>query len=452
MTRYRLIRKLCAIVFIALYCSQAHSSEPRFGPFDEFLAGVPSSVRRAYADENWAYVLARSQPAAEKGNAHAQTMMGLLYYFGHGVKQSYSEAERWYQLAAEQEHSVALANLADIYNEGLGVKVDYEKAHKLWKRAAGRGNTMAMYNLGRHHLTGIGVPADFCEAYYWWTRAARLGGGLAQDQLSVMFARGDGVAQDKLQAYIWSKLAEKYLESESDRAIAAKRSEKLAREITEQQLSQAQDLITRRTLTELASALPTCSPQVYRYTIQHDIAGLTTNELASQSYKHGPQLEGKRYAGPVFSNVAYYVPRSVGLECTVTALQTEVVVVSFEPRLLNPEKTPSQLVERFSNYLDTLHRFHEGYSDIAIDFAKKFKDEASRLPPAATCKELEKSLADLFKTMGATYSERQRKWNKQWREATRFPRKGRIGNLAEHIGVIATLSAKKVRSMISSAL
>jgi predicted secreted Zn-dependent protease len=426
-----------------------NASASRSSPYEEFLSGVPGNVRRAYAEENWSFVLARSRPPAEKGNAHAQTMMGLLYYFGHGVPQSYAEALRWYELAAEQEHSVALANLADIYNEGLGVKVDYDKAHKLWKRAADRGNTLAMYNLGHHYMMGIGMPVDVCEAYYWWSWAARLGGGLGQDQLSVMFARGDGVAQDKLQAYVWSRLAERYAEKEDDKTIAATRSEKLARELTPQQLSRAQDLINGRTLAELASALPVCSPRVYRYTIQHDIAGLTTNQLASESYKNGPRLEGRRYAGPVFSNVAYYVDRP---ECSVTTLRTEVVVVSFEPRLLYPEKTPPKLVERFTSYLETLRKFHKGYADHAIEFARKFKEEGSRLPPTATCKELEKSLGDLFKTMGATYSERQKKWNEQWQDATRFPRKGRIANVAEHIGLIAYLSAKRLRSMVGSML
>ena len=225
--------KLWTIALCALSIESAHAEAPT--PFAEFLAGVPSEIRRAYAEENWAHVLERSKPAAEKGNAHAQTMMGLLYYFGYGVPQSYSEAARWYHLAAEQEHSVALANLADIYNEGLGVAVDHDKAHMLWKRAADRGNTIAMFNLGRHYLTGVGVPADVCEAYYWWGRAARLGGGLGQDQLSVMFARGDGVTKDKLKAYVWSKLAEKYIEAGDDnRANAAARSAKLAKELTPQ--------------------------------------------------------------------------------------------------------------------------------------------------------------------------------------------------------------------------
>ncbi len=130
-------------------------------------------------------------------------------------------------------------------------------------------------------------------------------------------------------------------------------------------------------------------------------------------------------------------------------MRTEVVIVGFEPRLLYPEKTPPQLVNRFSSYLDTLHDFHKGYAEIAIEFAKRFKDEASRLPNGTTCKEHEKALSNLFKTMGATYSERQAKWNERWRDATRFPKKGRMANLAEHIGLIANLSAKRLRSLIA---
>jgi hypothetical protein len=128
------------------------------------------------------------------------------------------------------------------------------------------------------------------------------------------------------------------------------------------------------------------------------------------------------------------------------------VAVSFEPRLLKPEETPPKLVERFSSYLETLHKFHKGYTDLAIEFAKDFKDEASRLPAAATCKELEKSLSDLFNTMGVAYSETKSEYNEQWRDATRFPRKGRLANIAEHIGLIANLSAKRLRSMVGAML
>jgi predicted secreted Zn-dependent protease len=444
--------KLCAITLCCLTIA-ANAGAPNSTPYDEFLAGVPSSVRRAYADENWSFVLARSKPAAENGNAHAQTMMGLLYYFGYGVQQSYSEAARWYELAAEQGHSVALANLADIYNEGLGVEVDYDHAHKLWKRAADRGNSLAMFNLGHHHMMGVGVPVNVCEAYHWWSRGARLGSGLSQDQLSVMFARGDGVPQDKVQAYVWSKLAERTLEKVADKAVAANRLKKLAGELTPQQLLQAEELAHERTPEELASSLPSCSPRVERYTIQYDIVGFTTNTLASQTYKHGPQLNGKRYSGLAFTNVAYWIDREpIGLQCKLMDVRTEVVVVNFEPRLLNPGKTPPRLLRRFSDFLEKLHAFQSGHADIAIEFAKEFRDRASRLPAAPTCGELEKSVTKLFDAMGASQSLRRQEFSKRNWDATRFPRVNRFVDLAEHVAVIATLSAKRLQSMLGSVL
>jgi len=43
--------------------------------------------------------------AAEQGDTGAQTMLGLLYDTGHGVKQDYAQAEIWYRKAAEQGDS-----------------------------------------------------------------------------------------------------------------------------------------------------------------------------------------------------------------------------------------------------------------------------------------------------------------------------------------------------------
>jgi TPR repeat protein len=40
--------------------------------------------------------------AAVQGDAYAQLNIGLLYEYGRGVKQDYSQARAWYQKAADQ--------------------------------------------------------------------------------------------------------------------------------------------------------------------------------------------------------------------------------------------------------------------------------------------------------------------------------------------------------------
>lgn len=45
--------------------------------------------------------------AAEQGDDVAQNWLGLCYYEGNGVPQSYSEAVNWYRRAADQGYQDA---------------------------------------------------------------------------------------------------------------------------------------------------------------------------------------------------------------------------------------------------------------------------------------------------------------------------------------------------------
>ena len=56
---------------------------------------------------------------AEQGVPHAQTSLGLMYDYGHGVTQDYKEAAKWYRKAAELGHVFAQYNLGVMYNEAL---------------------------------------------------------------------------------------------------------------------------------------------------------------------------------------------------------------------------------------------------------------------------------------------------------------------------------------------
>jgi TPR repeat protein len=88
---------------------------------------------------------------ADQGDAHAQSVLGLLYVFGEGVPQDYAEAARWL------------------------------------RRAADRGNAKAQYHLGLLYEKGRGVPRDAVQALMWLDLAAAQGDSLAAkygDQLA----------------------------------------------------------------------------------------------------------------------------------------------------------------------------------------------------------------------------------------------------------------------------
>src|SRR4051812_1732326 len=87
---------------------------------------------RAMAE--WASAAERSDPDAEFG-------LGMLYERGDGaVRQSYKEADRWYQKAAEHDHVGAQYRLALIWSAGSeGFPADPAEAYKWILLASERG-------------------------------------------------------------------------------------------------------------------------------------------------------------------------------------------------------------------------------------------------------------------------------------------------------------------------
>ncbi|MBE6293239.1 MAG: tetratricopeptide repeat protein [Bacteroidales bacterium] len=85
--------------------------------------------------------------AAEQGHAKAQYNLGVCYYNGDGVQQSYVKAAKWYRKAAEQGNMYAQYNLGVCYANGEGVEQSKSEAAKWYKKAAEQGNTIANYAL-----------------------------------------------------------------------------------------------------------------------------------------------------------------------------------------------------------------------------------------------------------------------------------------------------------------
>lgn len=77
--------------------------------------------------------------AAEQGHTQSQTLLGLIYSKGLGVKQSYKDAINWYRRAAEEGHAQAQAMLGVMYSKGQGVEQDYKEAINWYRKAADNG-------------------------------------------------------------------------------------------------------------------------------------------------------------------------------------------------------------------------------------------------------------------------------------------------------------------------
>ena len=119
------------------------------------------------------------QPLASAGNPQAQLNLGLLYYHGHGVRESDSEALQWFERAARQGLAEAQFLAGNMYAYGLIVlpaDTDPTPLAATWYfEAARQGHASAQYSLGILFLTGSGVELNDAEARKWIARAAAQG-------------------------------------------------------------------------------------------------------------------------------------------------------------------------------------------------------------------------------------------------------------------------------------
>ena len=127
---------------------------------------------------------------ANEGDACAQNNLGAMYYYGHGVEQSYEKATEWYLKAAEQGLADAQCNLGLMYEYGRGVEQSYEKAVEWYQKAADQGLADAQCNLGLMYEYGTGVEQSDEKAVEWYLKAADQGLASAQCNLGNMYEYG----------------------------------------------------------------------------------------------------------------------------------------------------------------------------------------------------------------------------------------------------------------------
>lgn len=138
--------------------------------------------KRAYEQGDYTTALKELTPLAERGNADAQVLLGLIYFRGYGVPKDPGVALKWYKAASDQGNAEGQAHLGSMYLMGIGVKKNTSEALKLWKFSANQGNPGAQVSLGLAYRNLRDVPHDFVESYKWFHLAAMAGDPLAARQ------------------------------------------------------------------------------------------------------------------------------------------------------------------------------------------------------------------------------------------------------------------------------
>jgi hypothetical protein len=135
-------------------------------------AGSSDAAYAAYRHGRYASALRLARPLATDGDARAQSLLGLLYYRGQGVRQDQSEAVKWFRQAADQDDVVAQFHLGVMLAKGQGVPQDDVEAANWFRRAADLGDAQAQYNLGLYYAKGEAGEPDNVSAHMWFNLAA----------------------------------------------------------------------------------------------------------------------------------------------------------------------------------------------------------------------------------------------------------------------------------------
>lgn len=97
----------------------------------QVMADALSEATDVYNTGDYGKAAKLYRPLAEKGNAEAQYVLGMMYRAGRGVERDNSEARKWYQLASEQGHPIAQFYLGWMHARGKSVPKDYVKGY-MW--------------------------------------------------------------------------------------------------------------------------------------------------------------------------------------------------------------------------------------------------------------------------------------------------------------------------------
>ncbi len=187
--------------------------------------------------------------AANRGDARAQFIVGMMFLTGDDTRQDISRGVEYLEKSARADIPPAMVALANVYDAGAGVAFDPATATQWRQRAADMGNPVArgqiaddrrmpgqrdfrrantlvdlkLYAdavpyaqraasagsvnagllLGRAYHFGIGIPVNLAEAVRWYRQSADRGLEDAQRHLAYMYEFGLGVDVNRKTALLY---------------------------------------------------------------------------------------------------------------------------------------------------------------------------------------------------------------------------------------------------------
>lgn len=130
--------------------------------------------------------------AADDGHAFSASNLGICFYFGDGVEQSYEDAFRYFQVALKKNDPTAFYYIARMYRFGEGREHGIELALEYYTKAAMAGMPDAQYELAELYVTGesVGIEQNLRQAIHWFAYAAQQGNVEAEAKFNMLYYQG----------------------------------------------------------------------------------------------------------------------------------------------------------------------------------------------------------------------------------------------------------------------
>lgn len=126
-------RSTVLLAFAAVLCLVGR---PAHAGGSDFETGVV-----AYQSNKYLEALAAFRGRAERGNADAEFMLGVMYFYGKGVPRNDGLAAIWFSKAADKGHAGAQLAYGSLHVRGIGVSQNLSAAYKWLSLAASSGIT-----------------------------------------------------------------------------------------------------------------------------------------------------------------------------------------------------------------------------------------------------------------------------------------------------------------------
>ncbi|RUM58762.1 MAG: hypothetical protein DSY60_01030 [Persephonella sp.] len=111
--------------------------------------------------------------ACHMGSPIGCNNLGLMFYYGYGVKQNFKEAFEYFERACKRGEAVSCNNIGTFYFFGYGVKKDKKNALKYYKRACDMGSALGCKNLAIMYKYGYGTSINENKATRIYRRGCK---------------------------------------------------------------------------------------------------------------------------------------------------------------------------------------------------------------------------------------------------------------------------------------